>query len=151
VAEIAVASTNLDRGNRTMILIRSETSIQLTYTPKEYDEFNHALVAFRRELSTTLRDIIPSPDDNDREYFRTLSDEFIQSLDYIDRLIATRTEAGIQLTLNVQEFDKFDQNMGLLSMDLFGSKSGIVVGAHMKRRTPSTLFGSSRCPRIVYM
>jgi hypothetical protein len=120
LAEIAVASTNLDRGNSTMILTRNETSIQLTYTPKKYAEFNHALVAFRRELSTRLRDIIPSLDDNDREYFRTLSDEFIQSLDYIDRAIATRTEAGIQLTLNAQEFDKFDESIGFLSIDLYG-------------------------------
>src|SRR5262245_57786948 len=41
------ASPNLDKGNITMMLTRSETSIQLTYTPKEYEEFNHALVAFR--------------------------------------------------------------------------------------------------------
>jgi hypothetical protein len=37
-----------------MILTRNETSIQLTYTPKEHAEFNHAL-AFRRELRGIIR------------------------------------------------------------------------------------------------
>jgi len=38
-----------------MILTRSETSVQLTYTLGEYREFNHAIVAFRNEITGTLR------------------------------------------------------------------------------------------------
>jgi hypothetical protein len=104
-----------------MILTRSETSIQLTYTPKEYDEFNHALVSFRREINTTLRDRISSLDDNDKEYWRTLRDEFIQTLDYIDSaMIVSRTKDGFHLIFNVEEFEKFTDNIGFVRMDLSG-------------------------------
>src|SRR5437660_2459452 len=37
----------------TMILTRSDTSVQLTYTLEEYKEFNHAIVAFRNEITRT--------------------------------------------------------------------------------------------------
>jgi hypothetical protein len=115
------ASPNLDKGNSTMMLTRSETSIQLIYTPKEYEEFNHALVAFRREINTTLRDQITSLDDSDREYWQTLNEEFIQTLDYIDRaMIVIRREGGFQLFFNVEEFERFDSNIGFLRMDLCG-------------------------------
>jgi hypothetical protein len=76
-----------------MIITRSETSIQLTYSPKEYDEFNHAIVAFRREINGTLRNQILSLDNDSKEYFLTLTDELAQTLDYIDSaMIVTRTE-----------------------------------------------------------
>ena len=104
-----------------MILTRSDTSIHLTYTPTEYEQFNHALVAFRGEINTTLRDQIPLLNNNDKEYFRTLNEEFIQTLDYIDRaMIVTRRDGGFQLIFDVEEFEKFDQNIGLLRMDLMG-------------------------------
>ena len=77
-----------------MMLTRSETSIQLIYTPKEYEEFNHALVAFRREINTTLRDQITSLNDSDREYWQTLNEEVIQALDYIDRAMIVTGKAG---------------------------------------------------------
>jgi hypothetical protein len=38
-----------------MIIKRSETSTQLTYTPEEYNEFNLATVAFRREINNTKK------------------------------------------------------------------------------------------------
>jgi hypothetical protein len=41
-----------------MILSRSETSVQLTYTLEEYKEFNHAIVSFRSEITETLRNQI---------------------------------------------------------------------------------------------
>jgi hypothetical protein len=123
----AASAMRIDRLNKprqensTMILTRSDTSIQLTYTPKEYDEFNHALVAFRKEINTTLRDQLPTLNDNDKEYWRTLNEEFIQTLDYIDRaMIVTRREGGFQLLFNVEEFEKFSDNIGFLSMDLRG-------------------------------
>jgi hypothetical protein len=52
-----------------MILTRSETSIQLTYTLEEYKEFNYAIVNFRNELAGTLRSEIPNLQGKDKKYF----------------------------------------------------------------------------------
>jgi hypothetical protein len=113
------ASTNL--GNRTMNLTRIESSVQVTYTPKEYDEFNLGLVSLRNEIRTTLTHRIASLDNNDREYWRTLKAEFVQALEYIDSAtIAIRTEGGFQLIWKVEEFEKFTDNLRCLRMDLGG-------------------------------
>jgi hypothetical protein len=102
-----------------MILTRTETCIQLTYTLEEYKEFNHAIVAFRNEIAGTLRNEIPGLQDEDKEYFETLNDEFIHTLDYIDRtMVCSRTETGMRLTFSVDEYDKFDENIGLLRIVL---------------------------------
>ena len=104
-----------------MILTRTETSIQLTYTPEEYSEFNHTTIAFRREIDDTLRNQISILYDDDKEYYRTLNDEFLQTLDYIDTaMIVVRSETGFQLIFSVQEFEKFNCNIGYLRMDLLG-------------------------------
>jgi hypothetical protein len=102
-----------------MILTRTETCIQLTYTLEEYKEFNHAIVAFRNEISGTLRNEIPGLQDEDKEYFETLNDEFIHTLDYVDRtMVCSRTETGMRLTFSVDEYDKLDENIGLLRIVL---------------------------------
>jgi hypothetical protein len=45
----------------------------------------------------------------------------MHTLDYIDRtMIVSRTETGIQLTFSVQEYEKFDENIALLRLDLGG-------------------------------
>ena len=104
-----------------MILARSETAIQLTYTLEEYKEFNHAVVAFRSEINSTLRNEIGNLHGDDKEYFATLNDEFLYTLEYIDRtMIATRTASGIQLTFSVQEYEKFNDNISFLRFDLSG-------------------------------
>jgi len=63
-----------------MMLTRTETCIQLTYTLEEYKEFNHAIVAFSNEIAGTLRNEIPGLQDEDKEYFETLNDDFIHTL-----------------------------------------------------------------------
>lgn len=104
-----------------MILTRSETSIQLTYSLEEFKEFNHTLVKFRNEITGTLRNKVPDLRGEDKEYFETLRDEFIHTLDYIDHtMFITRTAAGLQLTFGVQEYEKFDNNLGFLRYDLDG-------------------------------
>jgi hypothetical protein len=45
------ASRHLNQADGTMILTRSETAIQLTYTLEEYKEFNYATVNFKNELT----------------------------------------------------------------------------------------------------
>jgi hypothetical protein len=105
----------------TMILSRSETGVQLTYTLEEYKKFNHAIVTFRNEITETLRNEVLDLQGDDKEYLETLINEFIHTLDYIDRsMVCSRTEAGMRLTFSVDEFDKFDENIGLLSIDLYG-------------------------------
>lgn len=117
-----------------MILTRSEISIQLTYSPEEYNEFNLATAAFRREINNTLRGEISTLDDEDKKYFRTLNDEFIQTLDYIDSaMIVTRTETGFQLIFSVQEFDKFNLNIGYLRDDLIGFQEWYVSRGECKK------------------
>jgi hypothetical protein len=102
-----------------MILTRTETCIQLTYTLEEYKEFNHAIVAFSNEIAGTLRNEIPALKDEYKEYFETLNDDFIHTLYYIDRtMVCSRTETGMRLTFSVDEYDKFDENIGLLRIYL---------------------------------
>jgi hypothetical protein len=68
-----------------MILTRSKTSIQLTYTAEEYNEFNDAALGLRNEIVGTLRNEVPNLHHDDKEYFETLTDELVQTLDYIDQ------------------------------------------------------------------
>jgi hypothetical protein len=59
-------------GDYTMILTRSEASVQLTYAQEEYKEFNDAVLGLRNEIAGTLRNEIPNLHDEDKEYFETL-------------------------------------------------------------------------------
>jgi hypothetical protein len=105
----------------TMILTRSETSVQLTYTLEEYREFNHAIVTFRNEITSTLRNEVSSFDfdGETKEYFEILDQEFIHTLDYVDRwMLCYRTDSGMRLTFRIDEYDKFNENIGLLRIDL---------------------------------
>jgi hypothetical protein len=104
-----------------MILSLSETSVQLSYTLDEYREFNQAIVAFRNEITSTLRNEVSCFrfDGEMKEYFVNLEREFIDTLDYIDRsMLCSRTETGMRLTFSVDEYSKFDENIGLLRIDL---------------------------------
>ena len=69
-----------------MILTRSETSVQLTYTLGEYREFNHAIVAFRNEITGTLRNEVSRFHGETKEYFTILEQELIHTLDYVASL-----------------------------------------------------------------
>jgi hypothetical protein len=111
----------LDQGDSNVILTRTETCVQLTYTLDEYKEFNRAIVAFRTEINGTLRNEIFGLQDTVKEHCETLHAEFISTLDYIDRsMLCSRTETGMRLTFSVDKFDKFNDNIALLSIDLFG-------------------------------
>jgi len=104
-----------------VILTRTETCVQLTYTLDEYKEFNHVIVAFRNEITTTLRNETHDLQDDDKEYFSMLADKLVHTLDYIDRtMVCSRTETGMRLTFIIDEYDKFNENIGLLRMDLCG-------------------------------
>lgn len=104
-----------------VILTRTETCVQLTYTLDEYKEFNHVIVAFRNEITTTLRNETRDLQDDDKEYFSLLADKLVHALDYIDRtMVCSRTETGMRLTFIIDEYDKFNENIGLLRMDLCG-------------------------------
>ena len=103
-----------------MILTRGETSIQLTFTLDEYRQFNTAIVEFRNEVIGTFSNGIPNLGPEDREYFDTLQDDFMHTLNYIDRTIVSRTQAGIRLTFSVREYDMFGENIGLLRLDVTG-------------------------------
>src|SRR5262249_4047823 len=82
---------------------------------------NHALGSFRNEINTTLRHQITSLNQDDKEYWRTLNEELIETLNYIDSgMIVGRAKGGFQLILDVEEFEKFDNNIGFLRMDLCG-------------------------------
>jgi hypothetical protein len=72
-----------------------------------------------------LKSQISSLDDSDKEYWQTLNDELIQTLDYIDSgMIIIHTKGGFQLIFNVEEFEKFDSNIGFLRMDLCSFQEG---------------------------
>jgi hypothetical protein len=102
-----------------MILTRSETSVQLTYTLGEYREFNHAIVAFRNEITGTLRNEVSRFHGETKEYFTILEQELIHTLDYVDRsMLCSRTETGMRLTFSIDEYAKFDENIRLLRIDL---------------------------------
>lgn len=102
-----------------MNLTRSETSVQLTYTLEEYKEFNHAIVAFRNEITCTLKNEVSPFHGETKEYFEILIQEFIHTLDYVDRsMLWSRTETGMRLTFSIDEYDKFDDNRALLRIDL---------------------------------
>ena len=104
-----------------VILTRTETCVQLTYTLDEYKEFNHAIVAFRNEITTTLINAIPDLHDDDKEYFSLLTDDLVHTLDYIDHtMVCYRTETGMRLTFIIDEYNKFNENIGLLRLDLSG-------------------------------
>jgi hypothetical protein len=103
-----------------VILTRTETCVHLTYTLDEYKEFNHAIAAFGNEIATTLRNETPALHDDDKEYFNELMNQLIHTLDYVDRtMVCFRTETGMRLTFIIDEYDKFNENIGLLRMDLF--------------------------------
>jgi hypothetical protein len=108
-----------------LILTRGEASIQLTYTPDEYEEFNRAAVAFRNEITGTLQKEIVKFRGDSREYWDTFVREFVEMLDSIDHVtITTRVEPGFQLTFGVEQFTTFDNNIGFLSLDLLGLQEG---------------------------
>jgi hypothetical protein len=104
-----------------MIVTSSESATQLTYSLEEYEQFSRAAAAFRKEINSTLRSEILNLNRESKKYFRKLMDEFIQSLEYIDRtVIVTRAGAGIQLTFSVKKYTKFNDNIGFLRLDLCG-------------------------------
>ena len=120
-----------------MILTCNENAIQLTYSLEEYEQFSRAAVGFRNEINSTLRDEISNLDRESKKYFIKLMDEFIRSLEYIDRtVIVTRAGAGIQLTFSVKEYTKFNDNIGFLRLDLCGFQEGYNYrGEHEKANT----------------
>jgi hypothetical protein len=102
-----------------MILTYSENSVQLAYTPDEYEEFQRAIAAFKQVINDTLRKEISNLPGDIRKDYRGLIHEFKQSLEYIEHsVIVTRSNAGMQLTLDTGEFDKFDNNIGILRIFL---------------------------------
>jgi hypothetical protein len=78
-------------------------------------------VAFRNEINTTLRNEIHNLHDDDKEDFATLSDELIDTLEYIDHtMIVTPVATNIQLTFSVEGYERFNNNIGFLRFDLSG-------------------------------
>jgi ATP-dependent helicase/DNAse subunit B len=92
-----------------MILTHNEINVQLTYTLEEHEAFTRTIESFIREINATLRKKTPW------YLTRELRDEFIETLDDLERtMMIARSNAGIQLTLDIQEFLKFTENLQAL-------------------------------------
>jgi len=69
-----------------MILIVNESGVHLTSTLEEFRKFNETIVRFRYALDDAFRTKIPAVEDEEsKEHFNTLQDDFAHSLKYMDQ------------------------------------------------------------------
>jgi len=92
-----------------MILIVNESGVHLTSTLEEFRKFNETIVRFRYALDDAFRTKIPAVEDEEsKEHFNTLQDDFAHSLKYMDQgMVICRAPGGIRLMLDRAEYDKF--------------------------------------------
>ena len=105
-----------------MILIVNDSGVQLTSTLEEFRKFNETIVQFQYALDDAFRNkVFATEYEEDKEHFNILQDDFAHSLKYMDRgMVICREPGGIRFMLDREEYDKFQDALDYLRIDLTG-------------------------------